>query len=110
LMRDVQNPKASDALALRTAEAFERDMHLVGYVPRYLRLDALKLMQLGSSPAISVERVNAPPAPAQYRVLCKAVSQWPAGFEPFDGPEYEPLVPEVEATPTIHVSPSRYAQ
>jgi hypothetical protein len=42
LMRDVQNPKASDALALRTAEAFERDMHLVGYVPRYLRLDALK--------------------------------------------------------------------
>ena len=58
-MRDFQNPKDPDALAIRT----ERDAYLVGYCPRYLRGDILKLMQ-SHAPQIVVEQVNPPPAPA----------------------------------------------
>jgi hypothetical protein len=97
VMRDFQNPHDSEALALRTAETFERDMYLLGYCPRYLRGDIIKLMNWRLSPRIVVERVNLSPAPAQFRVLCRALMTWPDGFEPFGDPEYTPLVPDAEA-------------
>jgi hypothetical protein len=97
VMRDIQNPKDTDALALRTAETYEHDLYVLGYVPRYLRDDILKLMKVGNPPRIIVERINPPPAPVQYRVLCRATMEWPAGFEPLSDPEYEPLVPDAEA-------------
>ena len=95
VMRDLQNPRDPDALALRTAE--ERDIYLVGYVPRYLRGDFLKLIQLDATPRIVAERVNPSPAPVQFRVLCRAVAPWPEGFKPFSGPEYDLLSPEAGA-------------
>jgi hypothetical protein len=97
VMRDIQNPRDPDAVALRTSEVVERDLHIVGYVPRYLRGDFLKLIDMGSSARVVVERVNPPPAPVQLRVLCKATMEWPAGFEPFSGPEYRPVVPEYDS-------------
>lgn len=96
-MRDIQNPRDPAAVALRTSETADRDMYIVGYVPRYLGGDFLKLIDLGSSPRIAVERVNPPPAPVQFRVLCKAIMEWPAGFEPCSGPEYRPLVPALDS-------------
>jgi hypothetical protein len=96
-MRDFQNPRDPDALALRTAETFARDIYVIGYVPRYLRGDFLKLIQLNAAPQILVERVNPSPTPVQFRVLCEALMPWPKGFEPFSEPEYEPLVPEAAA-------------
>jgi len=97
VMRDFQNPRDPDALALRTAETFARDIYVIGYVPRYLRGDFLKLIQLNAAPQILVERVNPSPTPVQFRVLCEALMPWPKGFEPFSEPEYEPLVPEAAA-------------
>jgi hypothetical protein len=97
VMRDFQNPRDPDALALRTAETSERDLYIVGYVPRYLRGDILKLMQLSASPQIALERVNPSPAPVQFRVLCRALAPWPEGFQPFSEPEYEAIMPEAEA-------------
>lgn len=105
LMRDFQNPKDPDALALRTAETVERDIYIVGYVPRYLRGDILKLIQLKATPHIFVERVNPSPAPVQFRVLCRAIMPWPEGFEPLSGPEYQPLVPEAAEASRIHLAP-----
>ncbi len=90
-LRDFQNPKDRDAIALRTAERFERDMYLIGYCPRYLTADFLQLLQWNLSPNIAVERVNLPPAPIQFRVLCRSVIRWPEGFRPFSGTEYEPI-------------------
>ncbi len=107
-MRDFQNPKDPDAIALRTAEKFERDMYLVGYCPRYLGADFLKLLNWNLSPKITVERVNPPPAPTQFRVLCKSVARWPEGFRPFTTDEYQPLVPLGAMTPRISLPPRHY--
>jgi hypothetical protein len=90
-MLDFQNPHDAQAVALRTAEQAERDLHLVGYCPRYLRSEILRLIQLGSIPRITVERVNRAPAPLQFRLLCKAASDWPLGFQPFNDPDFQPL-------------------
>lgn len=98
-MRDFQNPKDPDAIALRTAEESERDTYLIGYCPRYLRADLLQLLKSGLSPKITVERVNPPPAPIQLRVLCRSVTHWPDGFRPFSTEEYSPLLPVGALTP-----------
>jgi hypothetical protein len=90
-MLDFQNPHDPQAVALRTAEQTERDLHLVGYCPGYLRPEILRLIQLGNVPQISVERVNRAPAPLQFRLLCKAATNWPSGFQPFNEPDFEPL-------------------
>ncbi len=106
IMRDFQNPKDPEALALRTAETVERDMYILGYVPRYLRGDILKLLKTGHVPHIVVERVNPPPAPVQFRILCKAIQRWPQGFEPFSDPEFAPLISDAETRASkIHLAP-----
>jgi hypothetical protein len=95
VMRDFQNSNDELALALRTAEQYPGDVHIVGYCPRYLRSDILTLMAPGigeNSPRVTVVRVNPPPAPIQYRVLCRVEMRWGAGFEPFSGPEFQPIV------------------
>lgn len=92
VMRDIQNPQDKLALLLRTAEQYSGDMHLVGYCPRYLREGFLTLIDEGSSPVVSVVRVNPSPAPVQFRVLCRVEMRWPKGFEPFAGYDYQPLV------------------
>ena len=95
VMRDFQNPKDELALALRTAEQYPGDVHIIGYCPRYLRNDILTLMANGlgeNSPRVTVVRVNPPPAPIQYRVLCKVEMGWRAGFEPFSAAEFQPII------------------
>ncbi|MGA2596998.1 MAG: HIRAN domain-containing protein [Bryobacteraceae bacterium] len=106
-LRDFQNPKDPDAIALRTAERCERDMYLIGYCPRYLGADFLQLLKCDCLAKISVERVNPPPAPVQFRVVCKAVIRWPEGFVPFSSEEYEPLVAVGVVTPQVSL-PSRH--
>ena len=90
-MRDFQNPRDPDAVALRTAERFDKDLYVIGYCPRYLRSEILRLIGAGSVPKITVERVNRAPAPVQFRLLCKAVVKWPSGFQPFSEPDFQPL-------------------
>jgi len=108
-MRDFQNPKDPDAIALRTAERLERDMYLIGYCPRYLRADFLQLLKWDLSPRITVERVNRPPAPVQFRVLCKSVTRWPEGFRPFSTDEYKSLVAVGAVAPRISLPPRHYS-
>ncbi len=92
LMRDFQNPRDSQAVAVRTAETFPGDVYLVGYCPRYLKRDFAKASAVEvDALRVSVVRVNPPPAPVQLRVLCEAVMTWPDGFQPFSGPEFEPI-------------------
>src|SRR5262245_14515322 len=68
-----------------------RGTHL-GFVPRYLCDDvhALRAAQQGDVRTI-VRRVNPPPTPAQFRVLCSLEAPWPVGFQPLSSPEFEPL-------------------
>ena len=109
LMHDLQNPKDPNALMLRTEGVQQSDTHLLGFVPRYLIEDIMTLLtripDLPRTPIVTVERMNPPPAPLQYRLLCRAVLPWPAGFTPFSGDEFEEIVeaddPRLEAVPSL---------
>lgn len=86
LMHDLQNPKDPKALLLRTGARGDRDVHPVGYCPRYLAEDLHGIWEeAGSTLSLAVERVNPAPAPLQLRLLCNLTSRWPAGFKPFFG-------------------------
>lgn len=91
IVRDCQDPIDPLAIALRAAERFSGDLHFVGYCPRYLTADFVTLLDSGCPPAITVERMNPPPAPLQVRLLCKATMRGPEGFRPYSGESYESL-------------------
>ena len=88
LMQDVQNKADPMALLLRTDDP----MSMVGYIPRYYSAEFSTVMSRVSQErvVVSVERVN-PDAPSNFRLLCKFVSPWPAGFVPCAKGEFEPL-------------------
>lgn len=96
LTHDFQNPKDGRALLLRTCEKRQKDMYLVGYCPRYLFVDIFNSMVKDSSfPEITVERVNPPPAPIGFRLLCRAVLRVTDGVKPFSSATFQPLVDEL---------------
>ena len=108
-MHDCQNPKDPEAIALRTNEIREQDMYLIGYCPRYLKGDFQKLLKTldDDSLEITVVRVNPPPAPIQFRVLCRALMKGPPNFRPFDGPELDLLVSEHAKQRSLVLLPPR---
>ncbi len=74
-----------DDLAIRTET---REHEHIGYVPRYLAKD---LHDLGlERVSIHVERVNKPPVPMQFWVLCRLEAPWRAGFDPCAVEEFQP--------------------
>ncbi len=85
---DLQNPVDSRALILRT-----KDLHFVGYCPRYLTQDFFELIcQFPQQVNVTVERVNPSPTPLQFRLLCNLTAAWSENFHPFSSPIYQPLV------------------
>ncbi len=78
----------ADRLAVKTLTTCEARAH-VGYLPRYLSADAHSLGIENLS--VTVERVNPAPVPIRFRVLCRIVAPWPAGFRPLSGDAYQPL-------------------
>jgi HIRAN domain len=91
LMHDFQNSHDNRALMIRTEDGYN-----VGYCPRYLLDDVFELLRQlsGTEQAVkvTVERVNLPPTPIQFRLLCKLTAAWPEGFRPFAGSIYQPIV------------------
>lgn len=96
LMKDIQNTYEGTALLLRTNAESAGDLHIVGYCPRYLLDDTATIIDKCSDVAtmirIEVERINPPPAPKKFRLLCKMSARWPDGFQPFRSPKYNPIV------------------
>lgn len=83
-----RNPLDPRALRIQT---LVRGVHL-GFVPRYLCEDVHALQSAsGEQAQARVRRVNPPPTPAQFRVLCSLDSPWPEGFRPLASPDFEPL-------------------
>jgi hypothetical protein len=88
---DVQNPADGDALLLRTCETVPTDVRLLGYWPRYLAREICPLLkQNGQAVRVKVERVNLPPVPIQYRLLCQATVTPPDGTTLFSSQMYQP--------------------
>jgi hypothetical protein len=91
LSPEPNNAHHRDAVAVLTAET--ADGIKIGYVPRYLARDASTLLHLGDTGDfhLQVDRINHD-APLQQRVLCRMQAQWPEGFRPCSGVEFEPVV------------------
>jgi hypothetical protein len=90
-MRDEFNATDPLAAAVRTDDP----KMLIGYVPRYFSPDLWKLSEMTAGNglgrlAMSVDRVN-PDAPPQHRLLCRVEANWPEGFHPCSGEEYQPI-------------------
>ena len=87
IVHDVQNKFDSRALILRT-----EDLHFVGYCPRYFTQDFFELVcNCPSQVNVTVERVNLPPTPIQFRLLCSLTAEWSDDFHPFSGAVFQEL-------------------
>jgi hypothetical protein len=75
------------ALTLNT-----QDKLLVGYCPQYLYAGVFEILQYqNSNITVGVERVNKPPTPFQFRLLCKMTGNWSKDFRPFSTSQYQPV-------------------
>jgi len=90
LAHEFQNPYDSQALILNTS-----DHYIVGYCPRYLLAEVFELLRQNSNLEVRVERVNKPPTPLQFRLLCKMSVDATDDFRPFDRRQYQPLIAEM---------------
>ncbi len=87
LMPDPQNQYDLLAIALRTDDP----KTIVGYCPRYISADFLKLLKDDPGAVIvQVKKLNVE-APAQWRLLCSLVARWPRNFSPCSDEVYEEL-------------------
>ncbi|MEP0885620.1 DNA-binding protein [Trichocoleus sp. ST-U3] len=89
LAHEFQNPYDSQALILNTS-----DHYIVGYCPRYLLAEVFELIRLSSNLEVRVERVNKPPTPLQFRLLCKMSVDATDDFRSFSSSQYQPLIAE----------------
>lgn len=91
IMKDVQNPSDNRALMLRTDGQYERDVYFMGYFPRYLAGDISPVLDEARFAPVKVLRVNMPPAPIQYRIMCCFQIHPPNGEEFFVGEEFKAI-------------------
>ncbi|MBX3179280.1 MAG: HIRAN domain-containing protein [Candidatus Hydrogenedentes bacterium] len=93
LMRDIQNARDPDGLALRT----ESPIALVGYCPRFLCTDFMKIVREDQEAIVVLAQVNSD-APLQFRFRCELSAHWPEGFRPFDTEAFQMVTAAVAAT------------
>ena len=96
LAHEFQNRYDSSALLLCT-----EDRWIVGYCPRYLCGDFFQLIsQHRELVRVEVDRLNQPPTPLQFRLLCKMTADG-RHFRPFSSPMYQPVSSDVLAESAI---------
>ncbi len=84
--KDCQNQYDSNALLLKTKEN-----HNLGYIPRYLTKNIVKLLAVNSqSVRVCVEKINPAPTPIQLRLLCNLTAPWDENF--LNEEDYQPIV------------------
>jgi hypothetical protein len=88
LVDDRDNPVNSLALQLRAPSRA-----VVGWPPDYLVDTIHELRDLnGADPDIVVVHRNPATTPPHLRVLCRLVAPWPKGYQPFSGPDFQPML------------------
>jgi len=89
ILKDVQNRVEPSALALRTEDD---PIELLGYCPSFFVKDFNKLMKNNGyeNVIVTIKKVNHD-APLQLKLLCKFITKWSDGFEPFSDDEFKPL-------------------
>jgi len=93
LSHDLQNLYDPKALLLHT-----KDRDNLGYCPRYLSHDIFPMLQENPRLVkVEIDRVNPPPTPMQFRLLCRMTVECDPltatgrDFKPFAGEDYQPL-------------------
>lgn len=75
---------------------------IVGYCPRYLLNDIFEIIsQHPEKVCVEVDRLNQPPTPLQFRLLCKMTVDCPTDFRPFIGQMYQPVSSDILAASAI---------
>ena len=102
IQQDMQTLDIPGSLLLQTEHESKGQWHTTGYCPRFLT-EEIMLVLLDKRGDVSVEavevrveRINPPPAPMQFRMLCSLTVQPPLRQRPFQGEEYNLLGKEVE--------------
>ena len=107
--RAIEKIRAGDELRLRTQpdnpvdprallvnshnENSAHNEDVVGWVPNYLLGTIDELHQLDHTDVrVTAEHVNPPTSAPQMRLLCRLTAPWPNGYEPFSGPEFQPII------------------
>lgn len=93
LVPDPKNEHDSDALTLQT----EAPSMPVGYCPRFLCLDFLKILHEDPQTEVVLAQVNTD-APLQFRYRCELTARWPDRFKPFDTAAFQVVSGEVVTT------------
>lgn len=74
----------------------------LGYYPFYFLEDIFEIIsQHPEMVRVEVDRVNQPPTPLQFRLLCKMTADLPIDFRPFSSPMYQPVSADVLAASAI---------
>lgn len=95
LAHEFKNPRASRLLLCT------KDHWIVGYCQRYLVDDIFEIIsQHPELVRVQVDRVNQPPTPLQFRLLCKMTADW-RDFRPFQSRMYQPISNDVLAASAI---------
>ena len=65
----------------------------LGWVPNYLVDTVHDLRELNDHDAltVTVEHVNPPEVAPYMRLICRLSAPWPNSYEPFSGPEFQPI-------------------
>ncbi len=82
---ELTNPLGELAFQIQTD-----DYQMIGWSPRYLAPDLVKVEAPGSL-TLKVVRVNPMPTPSEQRVLVELSGRW-GKHEPMTGPDFQPLV------------------
>lgn len=90
LQYEFQKPYNEREVILNT-----EDCYIVGYCPRYLLAEIFELLRQNSNLEVRVERVNKPPTPLQFRLLCKMSVDPLDDFRPFSSRQYQPLIADI---------------
>ncbi len=91
VVKDFQNASDRNALMLRTTGEYDQDVYFLGYLPRYLASDLAPWIETGDRLSVQVLRVNRPPAPVQFRLLCCMRFRPPSEVPLFQGEEFLPI-------------------
>ncbi|MEG3437105.1 HIRAN domain-containing protein [Pannus brasiliensis CCIBt3594] len=68
------------------------DKYNIGYCPRYLTDDIHQFLESEpESIRVTVEKVNPPPAPIQFRVLCHLIARNFDNYQPFSSEKYRSI-------------------
>jgi hypothetical protein len=68
------------------------DCYLIGWAPRYLVRDLIKVINVHPDVSATVVRVNEFGAPLARRILIELKGRLPADYEPMSGPQFELIV------------------